>query len=272
MKDISITFPSIRNSNLKKVCIAIDNACKKHTYEIIIASPYNQPKEINDFDIKWIKTFASPTVAWQQTLLLTNSEFWIDGSDDALFEENILDKAIDFYKSNSLQEYDVVSLILNEGTLDPETLEKLPSAETHKLPDWFFHVSYNIPFHKPCIDLSWKLSLNFLVKTEPFLKIGGYETSFEYINWALHDIILRLQSLGGEVYELKEKSLLVAHMPERTGDHGPVHDAQKGPDTDRFNQIYDNLKSVKDRAFIPLDNWKFSKFSTWWDRRFGKNH
>jgi hypothetical protein len=215
--DLSITFPSIRNNNLSKVCTAIDKACKQHTYEIIIASPYNMPNDINHFNIKWIKTYMSPTPAWQQCYLLANSEFCIDGSDDALFEENVLDEAISYYKNNNLQKFDIISLILKEGTLNPDTLEELPNAKTHQLHENFFKVRYNLPFHKPAINLDWTLSLNFLIKTTTFKMIGGFDCRFEYANHAIHRFVLSCQANGGIVYTFPRAALLVSHLFEREG-------------------------------------------------------
>lgn len=267
MCDLTITFPSIRLKNLPKVCQAISNACQRHSFEIIIASPYNQPPNLEQYNIKWLKSWAAPATCWQMCSILANSEFIIDGSDDALFEPNVLDEAIETYKTHNLQKYDVLNLQLKEGTLDPDTLEILPNADVSPLRQEFFMVAYNPPFYKKCIPHHWKLSLNFLIKTATFLEMGGFETSFFYINHALHDFIFRIQSLGGQVYNWPKPAMLVSHLPEESGDHGPVHRAQKGPDTDRFNEIYDNLTDIKERAFLDLNAWKNQ--SVWWKERFG---
>ena len=103
--------------------------------------------------------------------MVANAEFVIDGSDDALFQPFVLDDAIEMYKENNLQKHDVISMELSEGTLNPETLEKLPIAETHKLNPYFFYVHANPPFIKKCINQEWKISLNFLVKLDTFLKV-----------------------------------------------------------------------------------------------------
>lgn len=269
MVDLTITFPSIRLSNLPKVCNAIKMACSKHTFEIIIASPYNQPPGLEQYNIKWIKTYAAPTICWQMASILSNSEFLVDGSDDALFQEGVLDEAIDAYKASNLGQYDLISLHLKEGTLDPESLELLPNADTSPLRPEFFMVAYNPPFYKACIPREWKLSLNFLVKTKTFLDMGGFETKFQYINHSLHDYVFRIQSLGGQIYDFGRPALMVSHLPDESGDHGPVHRAQKGHDTDKFNEIYDNLTRVSDRAFLDINAWKNEP--QWWEERFGCN-
>lgn len=269
MNDISIILPSIRMATLDKVCHSIKRACSRHTYEIIIISPYNLPEKL-DYNIKYIKSYASPTCCIQMGSLLCASQYWFDFADDALLEENILSDAIDYYEQNNLQQYDILSINLKEGTLDPNTLEPLPNFTTHSLHPGFFDIKYNPPFWKPCINRNWKLALNFIIQTKTFIDIGGFDAnSFEFHNWALHDIVLRLQSIGGHVITYPVNGLYVSHRPEETDDHGPVHNSQIGPDTDKFNEIYDNLIDIKNRAFININNWKNNQYAQWWSRRFG---
>lgn len=270
MVDISITFPSIRNQNLAKVYDAIAKSCQQHSFEVIIASPYNIPDSIAGKDnVKWLKVYSSPSVAWQQCSILANSEFLVDGSDDALFGPDALDEAIEAFR-DGVNKDSIINLPLKEGVLDSDTLELIEGADTSPLRPEFFMVSYNPPFYKKCINPTWRLSLNFLVKTKTFIKMGGFDTRFEYINHSLHDFVFRIQSLGGSVFNFHRPAMMVAHMPGKSGDHGPIDECQKGPDTDKFNEIYDNLKDVRDRAFINLDNWKNQEHSNWWTRRFGE--
>ena len=49
-KDVSIILPSIRPKNLYKFYKAAEKACKERTFEIVIASPYNLPEELEEFD------------------------------------------------------------------------------------------------------------------------------------------------------------------------------------------------------------------------------
>jgi hypothetical protein len=103
---------------------------------------------------------------------------------------------------------------------------------------------------------------------DTILEVGGFECGFQYVNWGLHDLCFRLQSLGGKILSFPKRSLLVGHYEGTKGDHEPVDFVQRGPDTDTFNQIYDNLSSLKQREFIPFDNWKYQDHSTIWKRRF----
>jgi len=266
-KDLSIIFPSIRNKNLPKVYDRINRACSNHNFEVIIASPHNCPNDLNNKEnIKWYKTYACPTVATQAAASLCNSEFMCLASDDVLFEDNIFDDGIEAYKSHNLQKYDIISYRLKEGVLDPETLEPLPHLESHNLPPEFFMVRYNPPFHKLSINQDWKLSLTFIVKTDTFFEIGGFECCFEYLNHLVHDFVFRLQYLGGKVYNFPRNGLCCSHFYGRDGDHGPVHDAQTGPDTDKFNEMYSDQFILEKRKKINYNNWK--QYDNIWTRRF----
>jgi hypothetical protein len=46
MKDVSIILPSIRPNNLEKFYAHAKNACKKYSFEIVIASPYSIPDSL----------------------------------------------------------------------------------------------------------------------------------------------------------------------------------------------------------------------------------
>lgn len=265
--DVSIIFPSIRLRHLKKNLDHIKAACPRHTWEAVIISPHSKPDWLNYSNVKWVRSFASPTACWQFGTLLCNSTYWLDTSDDALLQKDVVSDAIDLYESQNLNKYSIVSLELNEGTLDPETLEPLPNAQTHTLNPLFFYVKANPPFWKKCINPEWKLSLNYLIKLDSILEIGGFECGFQYINWSLHDMIFRLQSFGGQVISFPRRSLLVGHYLERDNDHWAVHD-QQAEDKKVFDFIYDNLSSLKQREFIPFDNWKNYDHSIIWKRRF----
>jgi len=180
---------------------------------------------------------------------------------------NVLDQAIDAYQNNNLQKHDCISMELSEGTLNPDTLEPLENAETHTLNPYFFHVHANPPFNKKCINQNWKLSLNFLLKLDTFSEMGGFDCRFNYANHSLHDFIFRLQSLGGRVFRFPNRSLLVSHLPERQGDHGPVHDGQK-EDEKIFDDLYNSLDNLDSRQKIDFNNWKNYSHSLVWNRRF----
>jgi hypothetical protein len=48
------------------------------------------------------------------------------------------------------------------------------------------------------------------------------------------------------------------HMPEETGDHGPIHRAQIKRDEPLYRAKYDNPKWYEKETIIRMDNWKNS--------------
>ena len=112
--------------------------------------------------------------------------------------------------------------------------------------------------------------MHFFMRLETFRETGGLDCEWEYSNHAIHDLMFRLQSLGGNIYNLEKVAFLCSHLPNRTGDHGPVHDAQIGPDSSKFSCIYNDpfKNNLETRLKIPYNNWE--KCPDVWARRFKK--
>ena len=113
------------------------------------------------------------------------------------------------------------------------------------------------------------MCMHFFMKLETFREVGGLDCEWEYSNHAIHDLMFRLQYLGGTIHNLSETAFLCSHLPEHSGDHGPVHDAQTGPDSSKFLGIYNNPKNnLENRLEISYNNWE--KCPDVWARRFKK--
>ena len=268
MKSVSIILPSIRPENLEKFYKSAIESCKKYTFDIIIPSPYLIPESLMATgNVKFIHTYAAPTVACQLATLLCNSEYLYNTTDDGLLQPNAIDIAIDKFKS--LSDIDIINMRYRENALDATTLEKLPDFTGDSFPLEYWKVAYCSEYWKPGIDRDWQVAPHFLMKLKYFYFLGGYDCIFEYLNHALHDLIFRSQSHGSKITVLETDAFLCSHLPERTGDHGPIHDAQTGPDKRNFNEIYKDANAPKNRIQLNYDNWK--DYPSIWERRFGKN-
>tara|TARA_B100001179_G_scaffold216178_1_gene186952 strand:+ start:4256 stop:5071 length:816 start_codon:yes stop_codon:yes gene_type:complete len=266
-KDVSIILPSIRPQNLYKFYRSAEKACRERTFEIVIASPYELPKELEEFDnIKLFKTKMAPTAAKQAAVLLSNADYLYNTTDDGLIQEDCIDLACNTIECKA-SKFDIVNMIYNEGCLDPDTLKFIPDSSTHHPPE-YWDVNYHGDLRLPLINQNWKLCMHFFMRLNVFYELGGFDCEWEYSNHALHDLVFRLQHLGGTVSNLSETAFLCSHLPEKTGDHGPVHDAQIGPDSIKFYNIYANLENkIEDRIYLDYNNWK--KCPNVWERRFG---
>ena len=90
----------------------------------------------------------------------------------------------------------------------------------------------------------------FITRLDRFYELGGLDCRWEYSNHAIHDLMFRNQEDGGKIFEIPEIAYVCSHYPQKTGDHGPVHDAQGGPDLALWNQIYEDPDVVSKRIKI----------------------
>ena len=101
-----------------------------------------------------------------------------------------------------------------------------------------------------------------------FYNLGGFDCQWEYTNCPVNDLVFRAQMDGAKVINSPSLISIGAWMPNHIGDHGPVHDAQMGPDTVSFNSLWSDPEKVKSRVRINYSNWK--NYPDVWDRRFSK--
>lgn len=262
--DVAIILPSIRPENLVRFYNSALKACKSNTFQIIIPSPYLIPKELMATgNVTFLHTYANPTISFQTGALLSNSEFLYNVTDDGLIQENVIDLAIE--KSKTLDWLDMINMIYNEGVLNPDTFEYLSENQSNHPPQYWL-AYYHADLRLKGINPNWKLCMHFFIKSDYFFRLGGFDCQFEYSNHALHDLAFRAQANGSNIYELEKTAFLCSHLPGKTGDHGPVHDAQTGPDTQYFNELYRDQKGSELRK-IEYNNWK--NYANIWERRFG---
>lgn len=270
-KNISVLLPSIRPKNLIKCFSALENACKKYSFELIIVSPYLPPEKIlTNSKIKFLHTYSSPTVALQKACLLAEGEFIFNTADDGLLQENCLDEAYELFHQNCTDK-DLINMTYVEAVLNDETLEIISDEvfkkqiETMSSEYWFAHTHADLACLAG-IEKEWKISLNFFMRLDQFKNLGGFDCQFEFTNHASHDLCFRIQANGGQVHNSKKPVYFCSHLPGTIKDHAPVHYAQITSDAIKFSNIYQNKNITFKRINIDYDNWKNE--SDIWQRRF----
>ena len=107
-----------------------------------------------------------------------------------------------------------------------------------------------------------------MLDREYFLELGGFDCSFEYPNFNIHDLIFRLQYDGGVI---ENSPVAVAHIDcyaATSIDHAPIHTTFY-EDEQKFIRKYNDPNALnQSTAKIDIDNWK--NYSSVWHRRFGK--
>lgn len=267
-KDVSIILPSIRPQFLETFYASAQNACQNHTFEIVIPTPFDVTDEIKRRDnVKIIKTHSTPTVAKQMAIQLCNAEFLYNCTDDGFLLDGVIDHAIDLHK-NTLTSKDVINMIYVEAVLNPNNLQPLRDNITPWPSSFWISKNQDDLKNLNGIKDDWRFSMHFFMKLDYFIELGGLDCRWEYSNHAIHDLMYRIQANGGKIVDLPQLAYVCSHQPGHIGDHGPVHDAQLGPDIIEFNNMYSVSDAAFNRINIDYSNWK--KYDSVWGRRFSK--
>ena len=94
--DVSICLAGFRTPRWTAFLDSIKESCKKYTYEVIIAGPFEPPTNL---PIKFIKTYACPSTAQQMASGEATGDLHYLLVDDALLHPDALDKAVDLFYS-----------------------------------------------------------------------------------------------------------------------------------------------------------------------------
>jgi glycosyltransferase involved in cell wall biosynthesis len=269
MKTVSIVIPCIRAKNLEKIYDALQKACSRYPFELIITSPYKIPDSILAKDnVVYIHSYQHPTAAVQAAIQMCNAEFLYLTADDGLVQAGAIDTAIDMFRNNKMGDTDIVNMKYHEDALEVDTLEVKKELTDFPADYWspWRHQSLQIAGINP----NWVMALQFFVKLNYFYQLGGFDCGFEILNYSLHDFVYRAQQNGSKVQTLPQDAFLCSWLSHHNGDHGPVHDAAVGPDKDKFYSIYTKANAAQERIRLYYQNWR--SYDSIWTRRFDKNN
>jgi hypothetical protein len=272
--DLSIIVAGIRNRNWYKLYQSVKRSTKR-SFEIIFVGPFplletcNKPKcdatQTNEShlfrtdlkrysNIKYIRDWGSPNRCAQIGACLAEGKFltWI--ADDCLFRENALDNCLNILKDTT-ESVDYSTIICTKYTEGDGVVHN----------DAYYKLNHAYP-PSPYISNDWWIFNSAIMYTEYFIHVGGWDCQFEVPCCAHADLAIRAQRNNANVIMLSDSLCDCSHMPGRTGDHGPVHDAMEEHDLPLYKRIHtSNLQS--NRIIIPAFNWK--KSPRVWERRFG---
>lgn len=245
--DVTVILPTIRTHLLDRWYNSLSKSISRHTYEVCAAGPFEVTSEMQNFHFS--KTFRNPTASTQLASASARGRILIHSVDDALFLENAISDEIDRYDGKS-----IVGMRYREGI----------DYSGESLPDnyWYAYTAYP---HIPTIQGSWIHCVHFMMPRNLFMAVGGFDCNFHYLNHATHDLLFRLQYAGVKSYLSRSDITTCSWQPERTGDHGSIHDAQTLNDAPLFYQKWRTVPSLK----VDFDNWKSQPEV--WSTRFKGN-
>ena len=256
MFDISVFMPAIRTHNWLMLYGSLQNSCKKHSFELVMVSPFDLPEDMKHFkNIKLIKDYGAPSRCAQIAALHCEGKLVYHCVDDAIFLPNAIDKAIEQY-NEICGKKDVINMRYREGV----------DYCGQSMPMGYWHAWFHDPLRLPGILPHYKISCHHMLDSEYFKELGGYDCQYEYVNHGLHDLMFRIQADGGKLYDSSVDVTTCDHYINKTVDHGPVADAQDQHDRPKFDELYSQNNIAQKRIYIDLDNWK--NCPEVWDRRF----
>lgn len=251
--DVSVFMPAIRVPNWQKIYESLLTACKKYSFELVLVGPFDLPDQLKQYqNIKTFKDFGSPSRCAQLATLKCDGKLLYHCVDDAIFLENSIDEAMNFYYANCSKK-DVVNMRFKEG--------RNYSGQSMPMEYWTFW--HHEPLRLAGIPNHFKISLHHLINAEYFRELGGYDCAFEYQNFNLHDLMLRIQVDGGRIFDSPTDVTTCDHDQP---DHKVIESVHDGHDYPLFKQIYSDPNILHSRIKIDINNW--SQQPSLWTRRF----
>ena len=257
--DLTILIPAFRVPLWETLYNSIEFACKKYKWELLLVSPFELPSELCEKEnVSLIRDFGNVNRCVQIGIKKAKGKLFFLTVDDCIFAKDSIDKAMDKYNADCGYK-DVVAMLYSEGG---DTIPK--EYWTVKGPPGRPDIA--APLNLPGINREWKIANQCLMNKDYFIELGGLDVEhYEYMDKPIHDFMFRLQRDGGEIHFSPTHVCVATHLPETTGDHGPVHHAYHR-DIPHFNMTYSVPELYEKRIKIDFDNYK--KSPVVWKRRF----
>lgn len=258
--DLSVLVPGIRPHNWLRLYNSVGESFIG-SWEMIIISPYDLPPELGNFqNIKLIKDWGTPIRCQQIGLIASTGDYISWAADDGYYLPGALDIGFNLIRKEEIMSA-VVTGKYHEG--DNRENDAFMSKDEYYMIDT--HRSSNLKSTKG--KGYYLLNVGIAPRTL-LIAYGGWDCQFEVCPMAYTDLAIRLQHGGVKFLIQEELMFKCGHMPMRTGDHGPIHDAQIEHDEPLLQKIY-SRREYERNDFIDLDNW--TKSPERWERRFGKD-
>ena len=258
MYDVSIVMPAIRTPNWDRMYDSIEKSCKKFSFELVMCGPFPLTEKLEKLEnVRMIIDNGSPSRCAQIAALSAKGRLLAHLVDDAIFVEDSLDQCIVLYNAVCGKK-DVINLRYTEAL----------NFSPNPMHPRYWYAWHHAPLMLPGVPKDYKIACHHLIDLEYFKELGGYDCSYEYQNFNLHDLMFRVQSDGGTLYDSPNDVTNCDWHPNGIVDHKAIEDAYVANDEPLFKTMYSNPNILKERNSIPLDNWKNT--DAIWSRRFSK--
>lgn len=252
--DLSLCLAGIRPHFWKGVYNSAIASCKRHSFELVIISPYDLPDELKEFsNVKHVKEWGPPVRASQIGTIHCEGKWLTFPCDDGLLLEDACDLTLDFANAIAAPK-DGIIIRYREGF----------DMQGRSWDDNFWYARSHVS--SPYIGHDWKIAPIPMMTLEYYRHLGGVDcTAFECMAFATHDLCYRLQRDGG-VFHLSPVEVINADNYGDVGkDHAPIHYGQTTHDQPEFNRMYAS-PAVQGRICIDFNTWKAAPEV--WSRRW----
>ncbi|MEK6882890.1 MAG: hypothetical protein AABY22_24920 [Nanoarchaeota archaeon] len=253
--DLTILVPAIRQPLWKRFYDSACKACKNYSFEVLFASPFDLPKELENIsNIRLYKSYSNVPITMQKATKTIESDLLWHSVDDEIMFEDSLDKCFEYFYDNCTDK-DVVNCRYREHA----------NFTSPEFPLYYWKVKNNPELQLKGIDKEWEISLQPLMKTNLFKSLGGFRCNLG-INYSNHlhmDLIFRIQMNGGKIYHSPVEVGNADHYPGRSFDHAEIHDCQIYNDLPIFSRIWDRLDNP-----IVVDYDNYLEIDRDWTERF----
>ena len=253
MKKLSIFMPAIRTENWDAMYQSIEKSCTTLPWELVLCGPF----ELTEFlkgktKTKHVKDFGSPSRCAQLASFECEGDLIFHCVDDALMLEGSIDSCLKQYKLVCGKK-DIINCKYREGlNYQGESMRQ----------DYWYAWGHDA-LRLPGIPRHYKMSCHHILDAEYFREMGGYDCSFLYQNFNLHDFIFRCQWNGSSVIE---SQVDVTSCDHGQADHKVIEDAHNEHDYPLFKKIYGSDSNALQGRKIDLNN--FSNSPLVWNKRF----
>lgn len=240
---ISIIIPTIRTYNWDRVYNSIGD---KIDFELIFIGP--EPNVSSDCwkdkRVKFIRDHGSPVRCSQIGLLACTGDMISILADDCKYE--------------TLNLYEAAQILEKESECDKNVIiTKYTEGGDNEQNDDYYKLIYAYPFVNYTQEQkSWLIFNSSIGWRSYYERLGGWDCRLQTPAMSHADFSVRAQRDGCNVLFYKKKLCACSHMPNRTGDHGPIHDAHEQLDIPTYQRIY---YGEPNRIIIDINNWRNSE-------------
>lgn len=250
---LSVIVPSIRTERLGILYKSIEESYTGE-FELIVITPASILFSLaGKKNVTVITSKRSPAACQQQGLLEATGDYVTWAADDGVFQFDALNESMYLLRNQDYKTIIVGRYLEGNNPIGMNSTD-------------YFKFKYHKVFRLAGVPQEGYIVNCGVVSRKLLLELGGWDAeNFDVPTMAHADFSIRANAYGCKFIMQDGLMFKCSHMPGKTGDHKPIHNAQIHRDQPRFVEMYSFLT---DRVKIDINNWKNTPEV--WKERFGR--